>query len=59
MRLFCVAQIKIPDLDAAARYTPLFDRARAVMSPVQASSDSVEDLDQSVLDIVAISAFRL
>lgn len=55
MRLFCVAQMKMPDLAAAARYRPFFDSARAVISPEHASSESVEDLVQSDRDITAIS----
>ena len=44
-----------PDLDAAAKYTPFLDNASAVIAPVHASCDSVEDLDQSLRDIVTIS----
>lgn len=34
---------------------PLLDSARAVISPVHASSESVEDFDQSEREMVAIS----
>ena len=44
-----------PDFDAAAKYTPFLDNASAVIAPVHASCDNVEDLDQSLRDIVTIS----
>ena len=47
--------MKMPDLNAAARYTPFFERASAVMAPEHASSESVEDLVQSDREMVAIS----
>lgn len=56
MRRFCVAHMKTPDLNAAARYMPFFESASAVTAPEHASSERVEDLDQSLREIVLISA---
>ena len=47
--------MKTPDFDAAARYTPFLDSARAVIAPEHASSERVVDLVQSARDIVIIS----
>ena len=55
MRRFCVDQMKTPDLNAAAWYTPFLERASAVTAPEHASSESVEDLVQSDREMVAIS----
>ena len=55
IRLFCVDQMNTPDLDAAARYTPFLDSARAVMAPEHASSERVVDFVQSERENVAIS----
>ena len=44
-----------PDFEAAARYTPFLDIARAVIAPVHASWESVEVFDQSFREIVTIS----
>lgn len=44
-----------PLLLALAIYTPLADMASAVIAPEHASSENVEDLVQSTLDIVTSS----
>lgn len=44
-----------PDLEAEARYTPFFERASAVISPEDASSENVDDFAQSDRETVMIS----
>jgi hypothetical protein len=51
----CVDQMKTPPLLAVAIYTPLTDIASAVMAPEQASSVKMEDLLQSVREMVTSS----
>lgn len=51
----CVAQMKTPLLLAVAIYTPFTERASAVMAPEHASSVNVDDLVQSLREIVTNS----
>ena len=55
IRRFCVDHMNTPDLDAAARYTPFLDSARAVIAPEHASSERVVDLVQLEREMVTIS----
>jgi len=57
-RRFEVDQMKTPDLQADATYTPFTDIEMAVIAPIAAGSEYVETLFQSLLDIVMSSVDR-
>ena len=51
--------MKIPEGEADARYTPLLDRARAVVAPVHEGSEKVADFDHVEREIAMISIYSI